>query len=936
MNNKIISLLVIASSMALASCGGKSSQNSSSSDTGSDTASTDTGSSDTGSSDTGSTDTGSSDTGTSTDSGTTDTGSTDTGSTDTTPPHEHTPSSEWSKDENNHWHTCGGCNEILDLAAHTFVDEVTAPTYEAGGYTTHTCSVCGYFYRDSETDKLEPVHEHTPSSNWSKDATNHWHTCSGCDELLDVAAHTFVDVVTEPTYEAGGYTTHTCSICGYFYRDSETDKLEPAAQTYNISTRNLTSEMTISVVSTAKSGSQVVVTASSSYAFYSDSEAEAYFLYVNDTLTKVAEWEDKNLYYQFTMPAGDVELVLVKGGYSYASGYKFNIVNSTHIKAYGVDPSSSYSYISAKLIRTGNYAIDYVTVNYGSGETKLTKDSDYTAAFNGDTGDFSAYSFSGNATIKIYEKAVQSYNITYTNGDKIISGLPTSAISGETVSIRCSDLVYATGWTYNNDTVASVTASGSTVTTNSNSYGSLSFTMPSKNVSITFKNLVQTQSFNITKDAHVKSVSITDYSGNDKSHPSANDGVYIRVECEENYILASIKLNGTELSYNSYYNAYYGYTSSTDGAVNELVITTRQAFSVTTTSVEGGSIELSGSVFAAGATVTGTVKATSKFYTLTGIKVLKDGVEDNSVVISINTSGYNPTISFTMPEYSITLVPEFSKEDGSHFANVSVGEGITYWRIMGESSFAVIESTMTTEEIAAANFVAGEMLQIQVEHEDGYTVSVKLGSVTMSTPTYTSDNSAYFMDKFKMVDNATIELKSTAKPSVNITIERPTGCENATIKYLVNGKLVDKLYNGDEFKIICTGDNGAGKGFVAKAYTLSGTELSKNYYGDAYVCSGAFKVVVSLADSGTVTVNQCCTNVNLSIVDYNNNTIEADASLNGGTLLTVTAYVLSKHHINITVGGVTVVDKDLEQFEQGKFDVAVNGNVVITFTDIAS
>lgn len=43
-------------------------------------------------------------------------------------------------------------------------------------------------------------HTHTPASEWSHDGTNHWHACTGCDEKLDLAAHTYV--------------SGSCSVCG--------------------------------------------------------------------------------------------------------------------------------------------------------------------------------------------------------------------------------------------------------------------------------------------------------------------------------------------------------------------------------------------------------------------------------------------------------------------------------------------------------------------------------------------------------------------------------------------------------------------------------------------------------------------------------------------------------------------------------------------------
>lgn len=56
------------------------------------------------------------------------------------------------------------------------------------------------------------THEHTYSTEWSKDATNHWHaaTCEHTTEVSDKAAHTFDEaVVTKET------KTYTCTVCNY-------------------------------------------------------------------------------------------------------------------------------------------------------------------------------------------------------------------------------------------------------------------------------------------------------------------------------------------------------------------------------------------------------------------------------------------------------------------------------------------------------------------------------------------------------------------------------------------------------------------------------------------------------------------------------------------------------------------------------------------------
>ncbi len=75
-------------------------------------------------------------------------------------------------------------------------------------------------------DNRTSTHEHTFSSSYEYDDTYHWHpsTC-GHDVESDKEKHRFVTSVTNPTYEKGGYTTYTCSVCGYSYIDNKTDAL---------------------------------------------------------------------------------------------------------------------------------------------------------------------------------------------------------------------------------------------------------------------------------------------------------------------------------------------------------------------------------------------------------------------------------------------------------------------------------------------------------------------------------------------------------------------------------------------------------------------------------------------------------------------------------------------------------------------------------------
>ena len=128
---------------------------------------------------------------------------------------DHEISTEWSKDENNHWHDCANCDEKFESAAHTWDDGVdTIPATEIStGVKTFTCEVCGQT-RTQEIPVLD--HVHVPAAEWSKDENNHWHGCAGCEEHLDEAAHTWNDGedTTTASCTEPGVKTFTCTVCG--------------------------------------------------------------------------------------------------------------------------------------------------------------------------------------------------------------------------------------------------------------------------------------------------------------------------------------------------------------------------------------------------------------------------------------------------------------------------------------------------------------------------------------------------------------------------------------------------------------------------------------------------------------------------------------------------------------------------------------------------
>ena len=131
-------------------------------------------------------------------------------------------------------YTCSVCGdtytEAIPEVEHNYQDEVTAPDCTHFGYTTHTCADCGYSYKDDYTNVTE--HEYTSEVTKEASCTEEGIMTYTCEcgksytQTIPMAEHAYEAVVTAPTHDKMGYTTHTCSVCGSSYVSDLTDALE--------------------------------------------------------------------------------------------------------------------------------------------------------------------------------------------------------------------------------------------------------------------------------------------------------------------------------------------------------------------------------------------------------------------------------------------------------------------------------------------------------------------------------------------------------------------------------------------------------------------------------------------------------------------------------------------------------------------------------------
>ena len=122
---------------------------------------------------------------------------------------------------------------ICQIKGHSYESVVTEATCTTGGYTTHTCTVCGSSYASDRVNPKGHSYESVTTQPTCTVGGYTTYTCTACgdsyvDDRTEPAEHTYHAVVTEATCTTAGYTTYTCTVCGYSYVGDQTEPTQHA------------------------------------------------------------------------------------------------------------------------------------------------------------------------------------------------------------------------------------------------------------------------------------------------------------------------------------------------------------------------------------------------------------------------------------------------------------------------------------------------------------------------------------------------------------------------------------------------------------------------------------------------------------------------------------------------------------------------------------
>lgn len=124
---------------------------------------------------------------------------------------------------------------ITPCSEHNYINKIVSPTCTAKGYTTHTCSKCGYTYNDTYVDALGhdySVYSKTVAPTCT-DKGYDVYNCSRGDawtkyNLVPALGHNYSENATghkNPTCTDKGYDEYTCSRCNNIEKRNYVDSL---------------------------------------------------------------------------------------------------------------------------------------------------------------------------------------------------------------------------------------------------------------------------------------------------------------------------------------------------------------------------------------------------------------------------------------------------------------------------------------------------------------------------------------------------------------------------------------------------------------------------------------------------------------------------------------------------------------------------------------
>ncbi len=125
---------------------------------------------------------------------------------------KHSYSSVWKYDGDTHYRICESkdCDSVVGQAPHSFSEEAG----DDSATTVSTCTVCGYKVKSEP----KPTHSHSFSDAYTSTSTQHWRTCSECNEITDMSEHTWSknEIKIPPTSESEGEAERYCTVCGKY------------------------------------------------------------------------------------------------------------------------------------------------------------------------------------------------------------------------------------------------------------------------------------------------------------------------------------------------------------------------------------------------------------------------------------------------------------------------------------------------------------------------------------------------------------------------------------------------------------------------------------------------------------------------------------------------------------------------------------------------